>query len=77
MYTSADSVFQIAAHEETVPLEELYRACEAARVRASVVSLDTGGWTSSVVLVRDLDVPDALDGASAERLLASLRPTRR
>ena len=52
-------------------------ACEAARVRASVVSLDTGRWTSSVVLVRDLDVPDALDGASAERLLASLRPTGR
>lgn len=31
VYTSADSVFQIAAHEETVPLTELYRACEAAR----------------------------------------------
>ena len=31
VYTSADSVFQIAAHEETVPLEELYEACRAAR----------------------------------------------
>jgi len=31
VYTSADSVFQIAAHEETVPLHELYRACEVAR----------------------------------------------
>lgn len=31
VYTSADSVFQVAAHEETVPLEELYRACEKAR----------------------------------------------
>jgi phosphopentomutase len=31
VYTSADSVFQIAAHEETVPLEELYDACKAAR----------------------------------------------
>lgn len=31
VYTSADSVFQIAAHEEIVPLEELYRMCEAAR----------------------------------------------
>ena len=30
VYTSADSVFQIAAHEEVVPLEELYRICEAA-----------------------------------------------
>jgi phosphopentomutase len=31
VYTSADSVFQIAAHEETVPLEELYDACAIAR----------------------------------------------
>ena len=30
-YTSADSVFQIAAHEEIIPLSELYRACETAR----------------------------------------------
>ena len=31
VYTSADSVFQIAAHEEIVPPDELYRICEAAR----------------------------------------------
>src|SRR5213594_434847 len=31
VYTSADSVFQIAAHEETVPLEELYEGCRVAR----------------------------------------------
>ncbi|HMP89748.1 MAG TPA: phosphopentomutase [Kiritimatiellia bacterium] len=31
VYTSADSVFQIAAHEEIVPLTELYNACEFAR----------------------------------------------
>ncbi|MDO4331644.1 MAG: phosphopentomutase [Eubacteriales bacterium] len=31
VYTSADSVFQIAAHEEVVSLEELYRDCEIAR----------------------------------------------
>jgi phosphopentomutase len=30
VYTSADSVFQIAAHEDVVPLPELYRACEVA-----------------------------------------------
>jgi len=30
-YTSADSVFQIAAHEEIIPLDELYRACEIGR----------------------------------------------
>ncbi len=31
VYTSADSVFQIAAHEEVVPLEELYNYCRIAR----------------------------------------------
>jgi phosphopentomutase len=31
VYTSADSVFQVAAHEETVGLDELYRACAIAR----------------------------------------------
>ncbi len=31
VYTSADSVFQLAAHEETIPLEELYAACRTAR----------------------------------------------
>ena len=30
VYTSADSVFQIAAHEDVVPVPELYRMCEAA-----------------------------------------------
>ncbi len=31
VYTSADSVFQIAAHEEVIPVEELYRMCRVAR----------------------------------------------
>lgn len=31
VYTSADSVFQIAAHEEVVPLDELYKICKEAR----------------------------------------------
>ena len=31
VYTSADSVFQIAAHEEVIPLERLYELCEIAR----------------------------------------------
>ena len=31
VYTSADSVFQVAAHEQTVPLPELYQACAVAR----------------------------------------------
>jgi phosphopentomutase len=31
VYTSADSVFQIAAHEEVIPVDELYRICQIAR----------------------------------------------
>lgn len=31
LYTSADSVFQLAAHEDVIPLSELYSACRAAR----------------------------------------------
>jgi phosphopentomutase len=31
LYTSADSVFQLAAHEHVIPLDELYRMCEIAR----------------------------------------------
>jgi len=31
VYTSADSVFQVAAHEQTVPLTELYQACAVVR----------------------------------------------
>ncbi len=31
VYTSADSVFQVAAHEEVIPLEELYHLCQVAR----------------------------------------------
>ncbi|MBA4389066.1 MAG: phosphopentomutase [Verrucomicrobia bacterium] len=31
VYTSGDSVFQVAAHEEVIPLPELYKACEIAR----------------------------------------------
>ena len=36
VYTSADSVFQIAAHVETIPLEDLYRLCTLARERVCV-----------------------------------------
>jgi phosphopentomutase len=36
VYTSADSVFQIAAHEDVVPVEELYRLCTIARERVCV-----------------------------------------
>jgi phosphopentomutase len=46
VYTSADSVFQIAAHETMVPLDELYRACETAR------ALLTGSHGVSRVIAR-------------------------
>jgi phosphopentomutase len=39
VYTSADSVFQIAAHEEVVPLDELYAACEIARELCNPIRL--------------------------------------
>jgi phosphopentomutase len=46
VYTSADSVFQVAAHDGTVPLEELYAACSAAR------ELLTGEHAVSRVIAR-------------------------
>lgn len=46
VYTSADSVFQIAAHEEVVPLEELYEICQKAR------ELLVGEWGVGRVIAR-------------------------
>ena len=46
VYTSADSVFQVAAHEDVVPLDELYAACGTAR------ELLTGGHGVSRVIAR-------------------------
>ena len=37
VYTSQDSVFQIAAHEDVIPVEELYRICETARAQLTGV----------------------------------------
>lgn len=36
VYTSADSVFQIAAHEDVIPLEDLYRMCKITRNKVCV-----------------------------------------
>ncbi len=49
VYTSADSVFQIAAHEGTVPLAELYKACAVAR------AMLTGEQAVSRVIARPFD----------------------
>lgn len=46
IYTSADSVFQIAAHEEIIPLEELYRYCQIAR------DMLVGEWQVGRVIAR-------------------------
>ena len=46
VYTSADSVFQIAAHEDVIPLEELYRICQTAR------DLCTGPYGVARVIAR-------------------------
>ncbi len=46
VYTSADSVFQIAAHEDTIPVAELYRLCEAAR------GILQGDWQVGRVIAR-------------------------
>ena len=36
VYTSGDSVFQIAAHEEVIPLQELYRICSVTREKVMI-----------------------------------------
>jgi phosphopentomutase len=46
VYTSADSVFQVAAHEEVIPLFELYKICETAR------ELLRGKWEVGRVIAR-------------------------
>lgn len=42
VYTSADSVFQIAAHEGVIPLDRLYEICEIARTRVCVGRHEVG-----------------------------------
>ncbi|RPI70458.1 MAG: phosphopentomutase, partial [Ignavibacteriales bacterium] len=42
IYTSADSVFQIAAHENIIPLNNLYKMCEITRQRVLVTPLKIG-----------------------------------
>lgn len=46
VYTSADSVFQIAAHEDVIPVKELYRYCEIAR------EMLVGKWAVGRVIAR-------------------------
>lgn len=48
VYTSADSVLQIAAHEEIVPIDELYKICEIARK----ITLENKDWLVGRIIAR-------------------------
>lgn len=52
VYTSADSVFQIAANTQVIPLEELYRICSIAR------EMLTGDWACGRVIARPYVLKD-------------------
>jgi phosphopentomutase len=68
VYTSADSVFQVAAHTETIPLEELYRACEAAR------EILTGKHAVGRVIARPFEGKPGNYQRTADRHDWSLKP---
>ena len=70
VYTSADSVFQIAAHEATVPLEELYAACRTARAQL------TGEHAVGRVIARPFAGEPGAYRRTAERHDFSLEPPR-
>jgi phosphopentomutase len=70
VYTSADSVFQIAAHEETIPLEELYDGCRAAR------ELLTGKHAVGRVIARPFTGTPGNYERTANRHDFSLEPRR-
>jgi phosphopentomutase len=71
VYTSADSVFQVAAHEEVVPLEELYAACRVAREQVLV-----GGFAVSRVIARPFVGEPGRYRRTANRRDFSLPPPR-
>ncbi len=54
IYTSADSVLQIAAHEEVTGLDELYRVCEIARK----ITLERDDWKVGRIIARPFVGPD-------------------
>ena len=70
VYTSADSVFQVAAHEDIVPIEELYHDCELAREMGLADELLTAGPEACIrYLISDLPV-------SYEKLRATELPVK-
>ena len=71
VYMSADSVFQIAAHEEIVPVEELYEICRTAR------GMLTGEMAVGRVIARPFVGQDGQYVRTANRRDFSLEPTGR
>ena len=70
VYTSADSVFQVAAHEEIIPLDELYRICAAAR------EMLTGDLAVGRVIARPFVGKPGSFKRTANRHDYSLSPTK-
>lgn len=68
VYTSADSVFQIAAHKDTVPLEELYRVCKLAR------EMLVDEWGVSRVIARPFEGESGQYMRTSERKDFSIEP---
>lgn len=70
VYTSADSVFQIAAHEAVVPIETLYEYCEIAR------KLCTGKYGVGRVIARPFEGEEGAYTRTARRHDYSLEPPK-
>ncbi len=71
IYTSADSVFQIAAHEEVIPLPRLYEICEAAR------KLLTGKYAVGRVIARPFIGTSGSYKRTSNRRDFSLKPIKK
>lgn len=71
VYTSADSVFQIAAHEDIVPLDELYRYCRIAR------EILTGEHGVGRVIARPFTTVDGEFKRTSNRHDFSLEPPKK
>lgn len=71
IYTSADSVFQIAAHEEVIPLPELYEICRKAR------AMLTGKYAVGRVIARPFLGSDGSYKRTSNRRDFSLKPIKK
>lgn len=70
VYTSGDSVFQIAAHTDVVPLKELYRCCEIAR------EMLTGDLAVSRVIARPFEGTEGNYTRTPDRKDYSIKPDK-